>query len=283
MLKTKLYVTATVPLLAAYLWAAPASIGVATAHGNFLVDRAKVQGTATLYDGSLVETEQASSLLQLPQSRLNLASGSKGQVYRDHFVLERGQGQIDAKSAFPIEARRLRIEPGAGAEAKVVVTGARRVQVAALRGNLRVRTLGGTLLANMSSGMALEFDPQDTGAAGPTTITGTLTKVAQFYILRDETTNTVFQVTGCSDLDNKVNKTVRVTGSLVANATPAGGAAQVIQVDCNRVVVLGAAGAGTAIGLSRTAIITGVGVAAVGAGVGLGVALSDDGAANTSN
>ena len=46
-------------------FAAPPVIGIATAGGSFLMDNARVQGNATVFDGAVVETSTTPSMLRL--------------------------------------------------------------------------------------------------------------------------------------------------------------------------------------------------------------------------
>src|SRR5256885_1496834 len=89
----------------------PAAIGIGMveAEGTFQVDHARVVGNATLFDGAVVETGRASGDLRLNTgARMQLASESRGRVFQDRLVLERGAGQLQGTGS-RIEARTLRI------------------------------------------------------------------------------------------------------------------------------------------------------------------------------
>jgi hypothetical protein len=119
--------------------ASPA-IGTAAANGSFRIDNMTVRNNATLFEGATVETGAAGSAMQLSGgARMTLASDSKGRIFGDHLVLERGQGQLDKLSGFRVEARGLTIQPETGnATGRVALTGTNRVQVAAVTGSFRV-------------------------------------------------------------------------------------------------------------------------------------------------
>src|SRR5215472_13633403 len=112
---------------------AATGIGMVNASGTFQVDHARVVGNATLFDGTVVETGQVAGDLRLNTgARMQLASESRGRVFQDRLVLERGVGQLQGKG-YRIEARSLRIvtdEPVAAA--RVALSGT-HVQVAALQ------------------------------------------------------------------------------------------------------------------------------------------------------
>src|SRR6266581_5329140 len=74
--------------------AAPA-VGIITATGSFTVDASNVTGNATLFEGNQIETGKVSSQLQLNNgAKMQLAAESRGIVYRDRLVLDRGSGRV---------------------------------------------------------------------------------------------------------------------------------------------------------------------------------------------
>src|SRR3954449_8309422 len=98
-------------LLAGSLMILPAAtgIGMINARGSFQVDHARVVGNATLFDGAIIETGKVEGDLQLNTgARMQLASESRGRVFRDRLVLERGVGQLQG-TGYGIEARNLRV------------------------------------------------------------------------------------------------------------------------------------------------------------------------------
>ncbi|MCC6591221.1 MAG: hypothetical protein IT168_31335 [Bryobacterales bacterium] len=260
------------------------AIGVATATGSFVMDRAAVQGNGTVFDGAVIETTKVTPDVVLNSgAKFRLGTESRGKVYRDRLVLEKGAGQVTAGSNFAVEASRLRLVPSSGnAVAKIEIARANFVQIAALKGSLRVETSTGLALANMAEGMALAFDTQAAGAAMPMKLCGKVEKKNGGLVLTDSTTKVAVKLQG-SDLDQYAGKSIAVEGnptgsgaqqtlqvlsakadacSSKAGAAGAGGAAAA--------GAAGAAGAGAATGLS-TAAIAGI-VIGAGAGLGLGVA-----------
>jgi hypothetical protein len=142
-------------------------------------------------------------------------------------------------------------------------------------------------VANLEPGRALDLKPQDAGASAPSNLTGCAVKSGSNTLLTDETSNVTVQLKGGNV---KTGHRVQVTGSMVPNATPLGGASQVINVANVKEIggtctaggaTAGAAtpgaatpGAATAGGASTgvVAAVVVVAVVAVGAGVGVGIA-----------
>ncbi|MCW5983266.1 MAG: hypothetical protein KIT09_34565 [Bryobacteraceae bacterium] len=218
-----------------------------------------------------------------------LASGSKGTVYRGRLILEKGIGQMEYGKPFTIEANGFRVfSEDRNASARVAVKDANLIQVAALRGNVRVATANGLMLAAVPAGTALEFDGDKAGASAPTAITGCLSQHDDHYLLTDETAKLTVELQG-EGLKNEVGHRVAVTGVVVPAAKAAAGAAQTIQVSTVKRIsgrcssdpaaaAAGGAGAATAAGMagSTKAIIAGVVVAAAGTGAAVGLTRSSD-------
>ena len=279
-------------LLAGSILNLPAAtgIGMINARGSFQVDHARVVGNATLFDGTIVETGKVEGDLQLNTgARMKLASDSRGRVFRDHLVLERGSGQLQG-TGYGIEARSLRVlgdDPNTAA--RVALSGTTRVQVAALHGSLHVTNAQGLLVANLAPGTALEFEPQGEGVNTSSKLTGTLRKEDGKFLLTDDTTQVTAELRG-TGLGSKVGKHIEVTGQVDPGATAKKPATQVVAVQTITVVtaaVAAAAGAGagtaaagagaataagaTAAGVTATTVAVVGGVAAAGTVAGLGV------------
>jgi len=284
--------------------AASPAIGVVTAKGSFRIDDASIAGNGTVFDGSTVETLRVSSQLQLATgAKLDLGAGSRGRIYRDRLVLERGVGEIRNATQYGVEASNLRvIAYDVSAVGRVSIRETNRVQVAALMGGLRVVNGNGLLLAAIPAGRVLEFEPQAAGAAGPVQLAGCLNKRDGRYFLTDETTNVTVELRG-SDLDRHVGHKVEVIGSQIPGAKPTGTASQLIQVGnlkelarkCSSTARAAAAGgaaagaaggtaagggaaAGAAVGVAAAtkALIAGVIIAAAATGTAVGLTAGDD-------
>jgi hypothetical protein len=229
----------------AVLPAFSAAIGVATANGGFRVDSHAVVGNATLFEGNTLETAAASSELRLYSGiRLRLAPDSRGQVFGDRLVLEKGLGELRGGAGSRIEARGLRIlADSPGAAGRVAITEAHKVQAAALAGSLRVTTADGTVVALVRPAMALEFEPQaETGAQVPFEMSGCLERRAGQFILRDPLSGVAEEARG-SRLESEVGNTIEVTATVVPDVKPMEGAQEVIQITRLRRISRGCAAA----------------------------------------
>jgi hypothetical protein len=225
-------VAAFVSLNLCVAMAATPSIGIAETRGSFRIDDATVSGNATLVEGTTVETQQFASSLQLTGgAHIALGAQSKGRVYRDHILLEKGAGELQRLAGYRLEARGLTIQPDSGAaSARVALAGAHLVQVAALTGSFRVMNGRGLLIANLPPGAAMEFDPQAPGQGGDSwKLSGCLFSSAGHFTLTDDTTNVTIEAKGAG-LEKEVGNHVEITGTMDGSATPVSTATQVIRV-----------------------------------------------------
>lgn len=211
--------------------AAGPAIGVVVTKESFRIDNSTVWGNGTLLEGTTIETRATASDLQLNcGARVALAADSRGTVYRDRVVLERGEGQLTQSADYRVEARTLRILPVAPeATARVALSDPNHVQVAALTGALRVTNDAGLVVANIASGTALEFEPQAAGATAPSQMTGILERRDGRFLVTDQTAGVTAELQGPS-LNKEVGHCVEVIGALVPSAQPFSPATQVIRV-----------------------------------------------------
>jgi hypothetical protein len=210
----------------------PAAIGIAVAGGSFMVATHSVAGNATLFDGDTVEAGAVSPEIRLfSGARVRLAANSRGTVFQDRLVLEKGAGELNSGAGFRIEAHGLRAAPQSPDTAgRVAISGARKMQALVVTGSLRVTTADGTVVALMRPGMALEFAPQAvTGAQVPFEMTGCLELRDGHFVLRDMLTGVVEEVRG-DRLEREVGNLVEVTATVVPGVKPVEGAMEVIQI-----------------------------------------------------
>jgi len=209
-----------------------ASIGIAMAHGSFRVDDSLVIGNTTLFEGNTLETERASSELELAGgAHLRLAPDSRGRVFGDRLELQKGLTELEGGGSYWIEARGLRIQPeGSGSAGRVAVAGNRRIQALALAGSLRVSVADGTVVALLLPGSALEFEPQAvTGAQAPFQMTGCLERRGGGFVLRDPISGVTEEVRG-EGLTSNVGRMVEVVATVVPGEKPVTGALEVIRI-----------------------------------------------------
>lgn len=248
--------------LVAFLAAGSAAnppVGVAKARGNFRVDDATVSRNSTVFEGSTVETAAVPAELQLVGgARLLLAPESRGKVYYNRAVLEKGTAQFEGASNYPIEARTLQIvQPGPDSTAQVTIAKTNQVEVSALAGAVQVTNAQGVLVARLMPGTALALNPQQGGSS--TRVSGRLQRKDGRFILTDGTTDVTVELQGVG-LEAEVGNLVEVTGDAIPGATPVAGATQVIRMSALRRLGSAPIAAGLSTG-AKVAIIGGVAAA----------------------
>jgi hypothetical protein len=258
------------------LAAAPASIGIVKSTGQFRVNGSAIPGNGNLFEGDVVETAGARSIVQVGDSRFTLLPESRAHIFRDRTVLEKGSGLLVGALGRTVEAATLRITPAAKTSViQVEISAPNRISVAARDGGAEVRNSSGVLVASLRSGMALAFEPQVGAATSALKLTGTIEAHDGTFFLTDTTTNVSYQLQG-ADLAKYVGKSVQITGSSVPGATAAAGASQVAEVATVQLSTAAAAaggGAVAAVAVSHVAVVAIVGGVVVGgAAVGLAAA-----------
>jgi hypothetical protein len=195
-------------LISALAVAAAPAIGIVTASGHFTLDRSQVWGNATVFEGSIVETSSASSEVALRTgAKLQLAKDSRARILSDRIVMEKGIGQMSAPESFEVNAANLRIHTGGRLRVQV----GDGVQIASLVGITRVSSASGILLAAIPAGRAMNFTPQ--AASGTVTRTGCLLYKANHYIMQDENTQEVVELSGGQNLNTQLGNRVEITGA----------------------------------------------------------------------
>jgi hypothetical protein len=167
-LKVQAVIAAALTANLSLVSAATPAIGVAFSNGTLLINNASTVGNASLFDGSTVETSGAASRLHLKSGAdVQMASESRGKVFSNRMILEKGVMELKTAGKYGIEARSLQITgTDSDATAKVSIHGA-TVQVASLAGHVQVASAAGVVVATIAPGMAFDFTPQDQGASAP--------------------------------------------------------------------------------------------------------------------
>jgi hypothetical protein len=248
-------------------------------NGIATVDNNSIRGNTSVLEGSVVETAKGSSQLSLESgARLNFGAASRGKVYRDHVVLEKGMSEVHGGSDFPLFANALHVVgSGSDSTVRVAVKDSKSILVGAVTGEAKVLNSNGLLLAKVMPGKTFEFD-QEAGAAAQARISGCVERRGGKYFVRDETTGVVSEITGAG-LDQYVRKHVDVSGSIDTAATAGAGATQVVRVSAGGVTSTGAAGctvpvgAGAGAGAAGGAGLSHAAIAAIVAGVSVAAIL----------
>jgi len=265
-----LMMTGTVP-------AAPRYIGMVTADGRLWVDSAGVSNHATIFEGSVVETEEVPAKLRLASgARLWLDVASRANVFQDHLLLQKGRAQLDAGSAFRIEARTLRVALAAP-ESRAVITiqDSGTVQVGTLNGQALVRNGEDVMVARVDFGRPVDLRPDSSGGS---LVTGCVSKLGKSFVLQDEVSGVAVELRG-KNLNTYLGKRIQVTEK-AAEMLTSGTAEQEIQASTIKVLGMGcpaslAVSTGTAAEGSRErgAPIS-AGAASVASGTSAGISLS---------
>jgi len=262
-------------MTAGVLSAAPLHIGMVTADGRLWVDSAGVSNHATIFEGSVVETEEVPAKLRLAGgAAVWLDVASRADVFQDHLLLQKGSAQLDGGLAFRIEAGTLRValaSPESRAMVSMRDSGA--VQVGALNGEVQVRNAQDVMVAQVDPGRPVELRP-DSG--GGSMVTGCVSRLGKSLVLQDEVSGVTVELRG-KGLNNYLGKRIQVTGAAVGPGTTA--AAQVIQASALKVLGTGcaaslAASTGAAATGSRnrpSAVSPGAASGASGASTGISV------------
>jgi len=159
-------------VICAVALAAPA-IGIVTASGHFSVEGSEVWGNATLFDGATVETGSASSELALRNGvKVQLGAASRARIWQNQIVLEKGAAQLAAPGSFAV----------------------------------RVLNHANLIRAPFRGGPAFQ------AAQGQTVHTGCLVYKDGRFLLQDQTTQEVIELSG-PDLAANVGNRVEARGA----------------------------------------------------------------------
>jgi hypothetical protein len=248
-------------------------VGMITAEGRLWVDSAGVSNHATLFEGSVVQTDESPANLRLAGGeRVWLDVASRADVFQDHLILEKGSAQIDAGSAFRIEARTLRVTLASPeSRAMVSMRDAGAVQVGALNGEVQVRNAKDVMVARVATGRSLDLRPESAGAS---LVTGCVSKLGKSLVLQDEVSGVRVELRGDGGLNAYLGKRIQVTGT-AAEGRAATAAEQVIQADTFKVLGTGCAASlsavAAAVGISGRAGPTVSGTAGAASGASAGI------------
>ena len=266
----KLQALAALVCMFSYSAAETVSIGTASARGDMRIDSYMVKGNATLFDGTVVETGQATADLRLDKgTEITMSTSSRGTLYRSRLVLQRGESELAANSSFQLEANGLRVTPNeTNSRGVVSLRAGNTVEVAALNGSFGVTNDHGVLLASVRPGHALSFAIQ-AGAAPSSTLfsgEGVISFENGHYYF--ESLEGKYELTGKDFkryVGTKVHISGKVEGSAITGAT--------LAVAVSSIGIVGGAGISATTGL----IIAGT-VVAAGAGVGVGISVANQSA-----
>ncbi len=193
------------------MFAAAPSIGIVTASGHFTLDRSQVWGNATLFRGAKIETDAASSEAVLENGvRVQLGAKSAASLLDSRMTLWKGVSQVSGSPAFEVDAGGLAVHlADAGSHVRVAWAKDGMVEVAALTGAARVAAANGAELARIPAGRTMSFALQQ---GGTVMRTGCLVSKDGRYLIQDQATQEVVEVTG-PNLAQSVGNRVTATGT----------------------------------------------------------------------
>jgi hypothetical protein len=217
--------------MTSYAWAQTSVVGTASVHGNMRVDGYTVQGDATVFNGSVVETGDASANLRIGREvDLTMSKSSRGKVYSNRFVLQDGESELAGPKTYELEAAGLHVAADSpNSVGLVALTPDHAVQVAAIAGSFEVRNSQGYLLSNILPGQPRTFAMQAQASTSPFSISGVGLLDYQnghYYLTTDE--NVRYELTG-QNLQQFVGDKVVVSG-ILNPAAQSGGTAGTIAV-----------------------------------------------------
>jgi hypothetical protein len=264
----KLQALAVLMCMSSYAVGGTVSIGTASARGNMRVDSYSVKGNATLFDGSVVETGQATADLRLTKgTEITMSTDSLGTLYSDHLVLQRGESELAVTSSFHLQANGLRVtSTGPSSRAVVSIKPGNTVEVAVLTGSFGVTNEQGVLLANVRSGLPVSFAMQAGGNPTYFSGVGMISCESGHYFLTDNA-DVKYEVIGKGLKKSYCGTKVQISGNVHPLSAPVAGAS--FEISESSIAINAAIDAG--IGTGTSLLICGTVVAA---GVGLGVGIN---------
>ncbi len=228
---SKMYLLAGVLCLSSYALAASPSIGSVTVRGEAKIDSYDVRGSGTVFDGSVVETGQsissAADFRLANSATITLLRDSRGTLYRDHLVLQRGTVQLGLTDSFRVQANGLVVVPTEAHSSGVVsIDPANSVTVEAKNGTLEIRNSSGAGIARVRPGHALMFSSAAGKSPAEFSVSGTVSSENGRYYLYSSETGMKYEVKG-DNLQNFDGTSVDASGLLEA-AAPASGVAGIL-------------------------------------------------------
>jgi hypothetical protein len=217
--------------------AATASLGFLTTEGSFQLDQSKLWGTATIFEGSVVETKVASCRIHLGSgAEIDLAPESRARFFAGRAVIEKGALRLEAAAGYRVEARSFRISSDAAhTVAAVKLQSGAGVAASASSGRLLVANAAGMVVADLPPGKEVTVTPENDAVTGLTKLSGCVQAVKQSIILLDQASNLSFVLRG-GGIEASLGSRVEITGK--AQPSPAASHGSPTVVDVTQVKVL---------------------------------------------
>jgi hypothetical protein len=223
---SRFYLIAGALCLSSYALAASPSIGSVTARGETTIDTYEVRGSGTVFDGSVVETGQSISsgadLRLANNGEVTLLRDSRGTLYHDHIVLQKGAVQLGLENSLRVQASGVVVVPAEAHTSGIVsIDAANSVTVEAKNGTLEIRDASGATVARVQPGHPLTFAAVAGKASADFSATGTVSSENGRYFLSSADTGTRYEMKG-DNLQSYDGASVAVSGVLEATASAEG-------------------------------------------------------------
>jgi hypothetical protein len=266
-MKRKLQAIVLLMCTITYAVASTVSIGTVSARGDMRIDGNKVNGNATLFDGSVVETGTATADLRLAKGvQLTLSPNSRTTLHSDHLLLERGATEMSGASTFKVEANGLTVAPlESHSRAVISMKTADTMEVATLDGSFGIRNIQGDLISTVRPGRSLLFAKQTGSVHTSFSGVGTVSVDKDGYYFFFTEQGGTFQLVG-KDLKEFLGYEVKVTGTVQPGVKPVITATEVVSVNTIKKIDTAAAE-----GNSHKALIVSGVIVVSSAGIAVGV------------
>lgn len=210
-----------------------AQIGMAVANGSFSLAKIMSTGTATLFDGDLLETNGVSTRVHLKNGvDLQIAAHSGAVIFGDHVQLTSGTLSARLADGYRVDAARYTVRP-AGADTNVAVQIAdTRVTVAVPAGSAEVDNSVGAVLSKMNAGTTLNFSDAPVApvaALQQIHLLGVLTRTNDTFLVRDRYTNQINELAGTVP-SKQLDQLVAVDGEVISNKSKIPNVDRIVQV-----------------------------------------------------
>ena len=188
-------------------------VGTVILRGDMRIDGNQVTSDATLFDGSTVETAEASATLHLnANADIMMTAGTRSIVHDGYVKLEQGKIDVKPTCGFVVEANGVRITPSSANSHAVISSNA---SVTALTGEFLILDNQGRVLSRIRNGTSQAFGTGQAQPTGPATYAGALSNLDNHSMLTlfGPDNNVTYELQGRSA--NKVQgKFVLVNGTI---------------------------------------------------------------------
>src|SRR5581483_5276612 len=195
----------------AQLLSASGALGFAYVNGTYRSDGRSVRGNATLFGGTIIETDEAPAKLDLDDgTRAWLTPHSKIRVTARRLLLLEGLSEVHSVGSHDLAAGSINIRLKSDSITRVAVDATHGATVVSVRGTAAVSNANGVLVGSIGVGQSVRFTAYE-GAAKIVQSSGCLERRGDGFALTDRVTNVTFRLNGRS-LDDAVGRVISIRG-----------------------------------------------------------------------